>query len=272
MDEKIKIKKLKQKNRFLTAISGISLLIAALGGAVIFAYDPSMNQGDDPGSGYDSNFRPMYTSLLHLEVMPDQSIKAIRLHIPTDAADRRWENAKNKEKVAYWINKVNKDEVCEKNPQQGNPCKPAPNEAVVYEGIGNFVFYEPQHVVVYIKNKSVKFDRDYPVWFGSRLIGNVGQHGSKAETNGSFFGAHLDDLSIENYSTQILYMQNIFKEKHWYGGHSDIDAKDRKIYSLNLNTLINMTKLDGAGGYAVPLIIDPDTGNMGGGGGPLHGK
>src|SRR5688500_7922076 len=101
----------KAKIRTLKSITGISILAAIVGGAVIFAYDPTMNQGDDPKSGVDENFKAQYILLLHLELMPDQSIKAIRLKIPT-TGDRRWEN--NKNTVAEWITKINKGEVCEK--------------------------------------------------------------------------------------------------------------------------------------------------------------
>lgn len=264
-------------------VGGIAAVAAVL--FFLFGYNPEWNHGRDPTDPHHPNptidqaFDPKYTMLLYLD-MEDSfgsaqdifRVRAIKLQFRSEnwknPSNNTWE--KNQQRVAQWINHLN----------AGNPPPPQQHDQMyVSHGLKEFVFNQPHHVVIYIQNRDIDYNNQYPVWFSDVLINSMSTNPpDKAAKNFSFFGAKVDTPRDANgnpaiigpYNTQVIYMKNFFRRENWLGYP---EITHRQSYSLNINVLGKVTDLLGnpvdtsgqAWANIIPFIIDPDTGNMGGG-------
>ena len=103
----------------------------------------------------------------------------------------------------------------------------------------------------------------------------------KANKNRSFFAARVitptatwndqggvqlitDSISTKN-SKKLIYAKNFYQGWKFFGGYYDLGTCNVRDYSLNINAEFTATGLTGGNSIQVPIILDPDTGNMGGG-------
>jgi hypothetical protein len=246
--------------RTLFGIAGASLAVAACGksgsegsrhdtnenDACIRTFDPQWNYGDAPwkqNPNEGSTFNPEYLCVVHIEVRPDLSIKAQRVHrVAVKTPTNDW--ASNKASVIDIINKIN----------GGQPLLASD---IVYPGLRGFSFGQPHHLAFYVKNANSSFDPDYPIWFGEKL--KMPFEGSKkASKNESFYSSDTPALAeIRSGSKSVAYVQNHYKVGK---GISHKPIKSPLMYSLNLN--LNTISADDPT-FMIPITIDPDTGNMG---------
>lgn len=207
------------------------------------------NHGDKPWDVHPANppFNPPYTAILYLEFTA-AGLAAKRIHFPSVAGVNDW--AANKSKVVSFINFLN------------NPGQASPGAHHIFPGLKNFAFDRPHHFVVYVKNAGVDYLPGRPVWFGKKLIKDVFGV-NVASKNESFFGAMRDAAAITSGSPNLVYMKNYYHVGNGNGhNHRPIKANEGFAYALKINALMPSAE-DPT--YKVPLIIDPDTGNMGGG-------
>lgn len=214
------------------------------------SFEDGWTHGDrpwDPHPGNPTSFNPTHSAVLHLE-FTSAGLKAQRIHFASTAGTNDWSG--NKSKVISFINFLN------------NPGQSSPGLHHVFPGLKNFAFDRPHHFIVYVKNPGVDYIPGRPVWFGKKLIRDV--FGVKvASKNESFFGAMRDDGPITGGSTNLVYMKNYYHVGNGSGngqGHRSIRRNERLAYALKINALMPSVE-DPT--YKVPLIIDPDTGNMG---------
>jgi hypothetical protein len=269
------------KRRALTVSAFIGSIL--LGVALLFGYNPKWNHGRDPAephhpnSKIDRQFDPKYIMLLYMDwedshgtIKDVLRVRAIKLQFRStgwgNPANNTWEN--NQQQIAYWINYLN----------AGNIPPPLPDQMYVGHGLKDFNFNQPHHVVIYIQNTDVRYNPRYPVWFSDVLVNSATNPPEGAEKNYSFFAAQVKtpvDASnkpaiVGGYSTRVIYMKNFFRRRSWFG-YPEITKP--KSYSLKINALGRVTDLSGnlvdtsgqPWANILPFIIDPDTGNMGGG-------
>ncbi|HET9639954.1 MAG TPA: hypothetical protein VFP12_12185 [Allosphingosinicella sp.] len=252
------------RGRLFAGFAGFVLFVVIVGGIVVTAVDPSTNQGgkphaeNHPNDKVNKNFNPDYTMLLYMEVTSDMTLNVHQLQFPVfrvlknGKLENSWET--NKTIVEYYINELN----------NGWTIPYDPTLMVAKAGFNGFKFNQPHHFVIYIKNPNIKFYREYPILFGKLLLEKnyCPENPNRANKNRSFFGAKVESISTlgtADVSDQVLYVKNFYqyrKHRRYY----PIGDKC-KIYSLNINTLVTV---DGTT-RQVPVIFDPDTGNMGGG-------
>lgn len=217
-------------------------------------FDPIWNYGSEPWepvpNGWNKNFDPSHLCVVHIELTAELLIKAQRVHRTANKSPANdW--ASNTANAVQIINALNLGQTL-------------PNTDKVYAGLKGLAFGRAHHVVFYVKNSNAVFDPEYPIWFGKKLR-NPFNGSKKADHNESFFNSKPQSLSnIVGGSQSVAYVENHFKAGNG-NAHKPIPNSKDLMYSLNLNIVVP-TAEDSA--YTIPLVIDPDTGNMGGGGPP----
>lgn len=263
--------------RFIIGTAVVTVLAALVSAKIgMELYNPDWNHGGDPSkekhphNNTNDSFNPRYVMLLYMDIEDqdpagDLRVKAIRLQFPSVGWNPNEPNptqvntwAANEQQVVHWINCLNRP-----------PCSlPAQTQQFrINEGLDNFTFNQPHHFVIYIQNRNIEFNRRYPVWFAQHLSEMENNEHKKAKENWSFFGAKvLDVTSITgNNSKKLVYVKNFFKGWDFFkGGYYKIGG-DRHSYSLSINAEMPATDLAGQSPLKLPIIIDPDTGNQGGG-------
>lgn len=260
-------------------------------------YDKDYNHGEHasgenhPSKAVNDAFNPKYVMLLYLDI-EDNAGGALRMRATTlqfpvvsyvngDNRLNTWE--RNKYRIANWINCLNKPEFPNSSPNPNPMQDPSitchwpsgDRRYVKKDGLGSFVFNQPHHFVIYIQNQNIEYHKEDPIWFG-KLLGEMENGKAKrAEKNRSFFGARVITpstavgdrrrLLIAGYnSKKLIYAKNFYQGWRFFGGYYDLgDCKH--AYSLNINAELPATTLLGGASVQVPIIVDPDTGNMGGG-------
>lgn len=224
-----------------------------------------LNQGEPPweehpnlANGQAPSFDPTHIGILHMELfVVNGELKLVtqRAHFPRDTAATTNDLAGNMPLIARALSYLNAPQTHGTVPHMK-----------VFPGLNGYSFVRPTHCIIYVKNAGITYAQR-PVWFGDLL-----SDGRPAEPNHCFFGATPrvateaglgGTASIADGSQDFVYMKNYF-----HGGTGDkpvaIGMKDKLLYSLNINAAVKSN--DGAEGMTVPIIIDPDTGNMGAGG------
>jgi hypothetical protein len=267
------------RQRLVGAALTAAFVVFISGGIHMLSYNPDWNHGGDPAAPHhpnskvDGEFDPKYTMLLYMDIEDSDMagenfvrIRAIRLQFKSvgwQQGNNTWET--NKRKITDKINALNSSNT---PPTESKP------DLYVYPGLADFVFNQPHHVVIYIQNNNIDFDASHPIWFGNRLLEpGPGPKPEKARANWSFFAAKVETpMELDGttpmitgpYSKKLIYMKNFFRGWGFFDGYYRIGT-DRHSYALNINTLVKVTDTLGGGSASIPLIIDPDTGNMGGG-------
>lgn len=286
--------------RFVINASIVSVLIAVGGGITAKVWEPDWNHGGLPkkehpgGKAVDKTFNPKYVFLLYLDIEDvdpggQLRMRAVTLQFPSQGYNPKENSSntwtQNKTEITNWINCLNKNkfQFVEANPNSVNcewlEYKPGkPNEYVRKEGLEDFRFNQQHHFIVYIQNKDIKYHDTDPIWFGKlrNKKDNNGKH-MRASRNWSFFAArpiipttHKNDkdgdiLIVGDNSPQLIYMKNFYKGRNnFHGGYYDL-GKEERNYSLNINAILVAAKWGGSSTITVPIIFDPDTGNMGAG-------
>ena len=220
-------------------------------------FDPGWNNGDDPIKTGPEGFDPDRVCIVHLEFLPDMTVQANEVH--QDAVKQpRNDYDSNKFNIIDTINKLNSHTPLDKSHDW-------------YHNIDELSFGSAHHVIFYVKNKFVEFDPTYPLWFGGKTQNN---HSSRADgmadKNEAFYDRKIykesniiGAVGAEIPCQQLLYVKNYFTTSNIFGCHKKIGKSERIFYSLNLNLTVPE---DGTSGSRVPIIVDPDTGNMGTGG------
>jgi hypothetical protein len=225
---------------------------------------PGLNYGDAPWKPHpveNTPFSPAKTALIHIFLGEDFQLHVTRVHF--DAAigtPNEW--ADNEQRVSAWINYLNALPPSTLPPQpQPLPAPQPPSTPFVARlGLGSFAFNQPHHVVFYIKNKGVSYDSNIPVWFSDSLQDNV--YGVRvAGPNKSFFEAEVYGVGNIDpaFSDQVIHMKNYYMIFRAGSYVPIVNGQDRVAYGININAAAQMA----GGGLALPIVIDPDTGNMG---------
>jgi hypothetical protein len=246
----------------------LALTLAPAGRAAAQAPDPAprlkvgdqWNHGDDPWDGHPGGytFNPERVGIIHIELLPNFTIKATRFHYDAikKGSDTGWHVDQSNMAVRI-INWLNGEEA--NKPQVTNECK--------FDGVRQLTFGQAQHVIVYVKNSNIKYP-DRPVWFGNSLQGTIGKEDDpflgKARENHSFFNAEvLTPGGITgSVSKQFVYLENHFHKYGFLSGHDPIQDGEIRVYSMKIALLSQSIEPMATD---IPIIIDPDTGNMGGG-------
>ncbi|MET1112880.1 MAG: hypothetical protein ABWX67_15290 [Allosphingosinicella sp.] len=262
------------------AVVGAAILFAAL----LFSHNPDWNHGGNPtdphhpSSSIDAAFDPKYIMLLYMDtedsfgaIQDTLRVRAVRVQFRSvkygNPAANTWEN--NQQQIAEVINQLN----------AGGMPTPAPQSVYVKQGLTDFDFNQPHHVVIYIQNKDVHYNPVYPIWFRDILV-EPGPDGKpqKADKNWSFFAAAVKIPMVAgkpaitgNFSKHLIYVKNFYRVKGLGPYYSNIST--RQSYALQINALVRLTDTAGndadtsgkASANILPITIDPDTGNMGGG-------
>lgn len=248
----------------------VALALALAGAAAAQAPDPTprlkvgdqWNHGDDPWDAHPGNykFNPDRVGIIHLKLLDGFRIEATRFHYMIEDVAGGWN--KNNEDIAVevinWLNGPRRAE--------DRPVDPI----CIKGGLRQLVFGHPHHVVVYVQNKNVEYP-SRPIWFGNSLQGTVkdgnGEYQTgKARENHSFFRTEVRTPTgiTGDVSTKIIYFQNHFHKHGLLTGHDPIPKGEFRVYSMKIS-LLSQVIGDDEGEYNSPIIIDPDTGNMGGG-------
>lgn len=249
---------------------------------------PNANFGDDPTkpSGIHGkpliNFDPAWVCLIYLRLSssPALGMEILRIHykVKTDATSKP-ELADVQTSIEAWINYLNGLTLLPND----TPKSPAPTPVKIPEngkftgagapafenkywtGLTNFAFSEQHHVVIYICNKGVSL-YDPPVSFTHKMLGSVMGTGPVSFGNYSFYEAKAwQSGQITNgYPQEFLHMKNYYQlyDGSQYRAIRNGATPERVGYSLNINARLASVYQDG-GASDVPIIIDPDTGNMG---------
>lgn len=226
--------------------------------------DEDWNHGDNPWRGHPGSavFRPKMVCILHMELLAGFNIRARRLHYPIaeNGTANTW--AAIRSSAVTWIEALNDGEVTEDRP----------NKLYLFHGMRDFVFGQPHHVIIYIKNENIEYP-DRPIWFGKRLNGTVldlcmnPQTGNAKENHSFFNSTVVHDLTElgNSVSNKAIYFENHHHKRVFLGGHKPIETLEQRVYSLKINVISQSITGNPAYDSVVPIIIDPDTGNMGGG-------
>jgi hypothetical protein len=257
-------------------------ILAVVGGITQQFYNEDWNHGGKPTDANHPNgkvnreFDPKYIMLLYMEVEDNDvssalHVRAFRLQFLSEGYGEPTNNTlvANQRKIVDQINNLNAT----------GTWIPS-SDLIVKQGLRDFVFNQPHHFVIYIKNQHVKYNSNHPIWFGDTLL-EPGPNGKpqEAEANRSFFGTQIKTMDGTNgtlvinppYSNKIIYVKNFFRGWNILDGYYKIGNKMHP-YSLNINAEIDVadsagsvTNMQGHAYGTIPIIIDPDTGNMGGG-------
>lgn len=221
-------------------------------------FEENWHYGDrNPKFGHPTSmaFDPPYAALLHLNLNSNFEMEANRVHfkVKNRGVDNTFRD--NSDRFAGWINFYNR-----------TGPEPLGYEFVKAEGdvLDNFAFNDQHHVLIYIKNSNIGYDQEWPIWFGRKLVGSV--YGIEdASENHSFFGISPKALQVTGGSVTGIYLKNHYSIKQ--GNVYRRIVNEKAAYSMNINA---RAQVAGFPGHVLPIIIDPDTGNMGEGS-PLFG-
>ncbi|MEA3060803.1 MAG: hypothetical protein QOJ94_584 [Sphingomonadales bacterium] len=231
----------------------------------------NLNVGDNPWRAFDqevddetprpvATFNPDYIAILHIEVTATPfKLVAKRAHFPVDvtaANDLSGISTRVLEVIKYLHGEITKPGYLDLN--------------MVKDGLYQLGFSRPHHFIIYIKNKGVAYGK-YPIWFGHKLLNPRPSGGFDADNNRSFFEAKLSpsySIGID-VADKFVYVKNYFYTAD--ETNDDLAPENRRkivgeklTYALNINAIIESSDNPA---IQIPLTIDPDTGNMGGGGG-----
>lgn len=237
------------------------------------SFDRTWNLGDEPWNRIDQTisapsttvtFSPRFVTLLHLELQltPKLMLRGRRAHFAV-ANIQHDTLADIQPRVRAAINYMNSGGIRPSFLDEKNDKL----------GLKGFGFRKGQHhFIIYTKNDGVEYNQEAPIWFG---LYRTGLPLREASPNRSFYEADVySDSLIGNGSKTFIYARNYFRT-------ADEDPNDfmkpsnrreirseNLIYSLNINALVETTDNPA---LKIPIIFDPDTGNMGTGGGGVDG-
>lgn len=261
-----------------------------------FSTDQRMTVGDDPSldAGISGeplvDFNPEWACLIYMRASfgPGLAIEILRLHFRIRAADEapKRDLRDIRTSALAWINFLNgKDLSRPLVPEQPSDPQPVPqqvpangsftvaggappDENYYWVGLTNFAFAQQHHVVIYFRNPGVEFS-DRPISFSKDMIGRIMDVGPVSTGNYSFYSARSWEATPKELrgevSRKFVHMKNYYQV---YDGRDYRPIRnggpypDRVGYSLNINAKVASAYNDG-GMSALPIIIDPDTGNMG---------
>ncbi len=151
-------------------------------------------------------------------------------------------------------------------------CKADGNIRENFEG---FNFGKRMHIYAHIANSNVQFNHKTPMLltpYGSHdPIPHTGLSGREKDKNKSFYNARLENIS-QNDQRKILKVDNFLRDKNGQDINNPTNNNKLADYSINFN--IVMCKKGTAScnledpKAVIPMVIDPDGGNMGGGNPP----
>lgn len=235
----------------------------------IASFDKGWNYGDAPWDRIDEAknpetnvvFNPGYVTVLHLELefAPSLILKGRRAHFAVDTTQPNTQ-AGIQPQVRNVINYMNGSVV-------DRPKFLLPGNDKI--GLTGFGFRKGQHhFVIYVKNPGLTYNHEAPIWFG---LWRAGLPLRPASPNRSFFDAEVfTDGGITTGVKEFIYAKNYFRtaDEDPYdinnpSNRGDLGRKNL-VYSLNINGMINSSDNPA---LQIPIILDPDTGNMGTGGG-----
>lgn len=140
-------------------------------------------------------------------------------------------------------------------------------------GFDNFTFGSRQLIYFFIDNDPgiLRFDernKDDTILRFSPYSGKNYAAGAVMKENHAFYNLKLKDLKIQGSKSQRAVVVEFWNTDKT-GNEIKPDPADSKthyVYSLNLHVLMNAGKRNGdANDRDVPVILDPDTGNVGNG-------
>jgi len=220
------------------------------------SFEQSWHHGDhNPKSGHPGTlpFDPPFAALLHLNLNRDFELEAKRVHFAVK--NRGVDNntfEDNQNRFEQWIRYFN----------GATPQKPFGywTYEAGDEALDGFVFGSPHHLLIYIRNTNVAYDEEWPIWFGKSLVGKI--CGKKpAEKNHSFFDVSIKSLDVPWGSTIGIYVRNYWVVKNNNNTYRPLRTDEVIPYALNINAF---ARVQGSS-RVIPIMIDPDTGNMGDG-------
>lgn len=236
------------------------------------SFDRAWNLGDAPWDRIDEainapstnvTFAPRYITVLHLELQftPKLLLTGRRAHFEVEKAEHV-ELSHIQSRVRAVINYLNTgidrpNYLYQKNDKSG---------------LKGFGFRKGQHhFIIYIKNNGIEYNRDAPIWFGLYRANSL----REASPNRTFYEAEVfSDKDITSGPPLFIYAKNYFRTatedvNDWMKPTNRRPiAGDNIVYSMNINASVQTTD---SPTLSIPLIFDPDTGNMGTGGGGQYG-
>jgi hypothetical protein len=215
----------------------------------------ALNFGDPPWKPHPAGaiFNPAKTALVYMFLDQQFAVHVTRVHFDAvTGGANEWGH--NEARVAGWINYLNG-----RPPSTLPDPQDAPTAFTATLGLDDFAFNQPHHVVYYVKNDRVSYDEAFPVWFGDTLREEV--LGVRvASRNKSFFEAEVYNVAaIATFSKKVIHMKNYYQMEQAGTYVPIVNGTNRLAYAININAGAQMQ----VGGWTLPLLIDPDTGNMG---------
>jgi hypothetical protein len=218
---------------------------------------PGLNYGDDPWKPHpvpETPFNAAKTALIHFFFDEGLELHVLRVHFEAvTGGANEWSD--NESRVRDWVNYLNS-----LAPLQLPDPRTAPTAFDAWLGLDDFAFNQQHHAVFYVKNRGISYDRDFPVWFSDSLQDNV--FGVRvASANKSFYEAEVYNVAgiTGGFSSTLIHMKNYYQLYRGGAYGSIMNGQDRLAYAININAAAPLS----IGGWALPIIIDPDTGNMG---------
>lgn len=217
------------------------------------SFEPAWHHGDrNPKNGHPVSyaFDPPYCVLLHLYLNEFFELEAKRVHFVVNRRGSDNDFDDNRDRFKAWINYYN---------DRGNRPNGYWFKEISDNALEDFAVGHQHHVLIYIRNQNITYDDQWPIWFGKKLTKSV-MGVSVARANDTFFDVDEKDVAVLNGSKKGIYMKNFHTVKD--GSYRALRREEKFAYSFNINAL---AKVAGFEDHAVPIIIDPDTGNMGDG-------
>ena len=139
--------------------------------------------------------------------------------------------------------------------------------AVGWSTFADFSFKGPANVVFYSLNKNLRFS-EQPLIIGKDLVGMNAEGNRTGKPNKSFYDASVKENAVDLGAgdlRQLVYVRNYYTKKSGSDegaeGHGEITLRQTEKFKYGLN--IVMLAPQSSNIVPLPIIIDPDTGNMG---------
>jgi hypothetical protein len=222
-------------------------------GPQIKTIDPvKVTHGDLPIARDDGYaFNAVYDVLIFIKFNPDGSYLARVHHFKAAGNDFKSMKGRMEAAIDYLRNPKNID---------GIPPLSL-NSPTLLRSFKNMAFSAQSNVLIYVDNPKITY-RDVPLFFTENL-----KNGNSAKKNKAFYDAAQVDITLtDNQSAKAAYVRNYFTRGSGSGpGDKPITRPERFDYAFNFN--LNTQNSDDPNSKE-QLILDPDGGNMGGGGPP----
>ncbi len=217
-----------------------------------------INTGDLPSGSGPSSFKSSYDVLVFLKFDQDSKLSSSIQYFNSSGrtfASADAEFASLKQGIIDCIKELRADKV---------KC----DRAVATRDLRDLAFRSASNIVFYADTKSLKFKPKFLAFSDTLLELDSQGNPRPAAPNKAFYDERVFENAFDLGSgdmRQLAYVRNHYTKADAAGtGHIPIKPEERIRYAFNFF----MTIAQANSVRPIPLIIDPDGGNMGGGGPP----